>query len=120
MAIFASTLARWAKELGAFLHFAFFLYDGTLSPPWRTLSTPAGHEENQPAEAADNLPTEMHNAAQRGEVRTVTNWLDEGGQLTASTATMHGTLLHAAAQGGRLEVVDLLLTRGCFARTHGR
>eukprot|EP00964_Phaeocystis_antarctica_P154207 scaffold122794_cov78-Phaeocystis_antarctica.AAC.1 len=66
-----------------------------------------------------SLPLEIYQSAQMGELQKVAKWLGKGGQIDAlcSAPTIHGgtgtgTLLHAAATEGQLEMARELLKRG--------
>ena len=62
-----------------------------------------------------SLPLEIYQSAQMGELQKVVKWLGKEGQIDAPTlhgGTGTGTLLHAAATDGHLEMVRELLTRG--------
>ena len=56
------------------------------------------------------VPHEMRAAVEGGELATVRQWLDNGGDANASGP--HGPLLLLAAWYGRASIIDLLLSRG--------
>ena len=63
---------------------------------------------------AADLPDAILLAANEGVSQAVTAWLDEGGGVDASSCADHGdtTMLTAAALGGQVALVRMLLQRG--------
>ena len=67
-----------------------------------------------------SLPLEIYMSAQRGELQTVANWLNTGGLVDTLRPTVTRSdgrfltlgLLHAAAEGGQLEMMRELLKHG--------
>ena len=73
-----------------------------------------------PAAPLASLPLEIYMSAQRGELQTVANWLNTGGLVDTLRPTVTRSdgrfltlgLLHAAAEGGQLEMMRELLKHG--------
>jgi ankyrin repeat protein len=64
------------------------------------------------------LDGQLFEAAKKGDLRTLTTLLDQHPEkLHARSRPYEWTLLHQAAEGGRLAVVDLLLKRGLDPNT---
>ena len=71
-----------------------------------------------PASVAFSLLEKIGNAAHRGELQPVVEWLQKGGHVDALAENGDG-LLRAAAHGGRLHVVKELLKRGASVDLRG-
>jgi len=92
-----SALQKWlSRDLVEFIHEAMHQFELSRADSERA--------------AAGKLPMALCAAATRGEKGPVLAYLESGGDVNATDASTLGSMLTCAAAGGRIEIVQLLLT----------